>query len=652
MPIVLRKFIAVRTDTASLSTCSLLSKPVGSKRPSAWIATLCAVGLMALSYTASINAATTRTCPCTIWPATATPILAADPDRASVEVGVKFYADTNGSISGLRFFKSATNTGTHVGSLWTSAGALIGRATFVNESASGWQQVNFEAPVQINAGTHYVASYHTDSGQYADDVSYFTQNGFDNPPLHTLKDGTDGVNGVYVYSADSAFPTQGYISSNYWVDVVFTPTASAPPVAPTPPVTAPPAVPPPDTQPVGERGFSSGVVIHIGPGFCCGGAEWYSDRFTETKVNSFRMDFGWRWIEKLKGLFVIPPRLQYLDAFVLDAKAKGISPLLILDYGNPLYDGGGLPISDEAQTAFANYAAFVARHYKGAVTRYEVWNEWNIGLGTASRERGDPVAYARLLAKVYAALKAVDPNIVVIAGVTAGPDLNWTKQMIAAGGKDVMDAYSVHPYVYPNVPERALEHVESMESALKIATGRDVPIYVTEIGWSTYSGTQGVSQATAGDYVARLYLLAPMSRFIKGIWYYDIYDDGSDLTSLYDNFGLYARDHSPKPAACAMGEVNGLLAAYKPVSASQDARGVWVARFDNGTQSVFAVWTEERGATLNATISALAPSGAPIEARGICRSVSVTGNGSPLLRTVISNSPTLFTTIGDSLSIQ
>ena len=41
------------------------------------------------------------------------------------------------------------------------SGTLLASATFTNESASGWQQVNFSNPVPITAGTTYVASYHT-----------------------------------------------------------------------------------------------------------------------------------------------------------------------------------------------------------------------------------------------------------------------------------------------------------------------------------------------------------------------------------------------------------------------------------------------------------------------------------------------------------
>jgi len=69
-------------------------------------------------------------CPCSLWGNGAVPKLAADPDTSAVELGVKFKSDRNGMITGIRYYKSAQNTGTHVGSLWTSGGQLLARATF------------------------------------------------------------------------------------------------------------------------------------------------------------------------------------------------------------------------------------------------------------------------------------------------------------------------------------------------------------------------------------------------------------------------------------------------------------------------------------------------------------------------------------------
>src|SRR5947208_15182475 len=93
-----------------------------------------------------------------------------------------------------------------------------------------------------------------------------------------------------------------------------------------------------------EPGFKRGMAIHIRPGF--NRPNWYWPRFTETKSNTFRMDLKWGWVEQVKGQYVLDSRMQYVDEFLLGAKAKGISPVLILDFGNKFYDGGGFPVSD------------------------------------------------------------------------------------------------------------------------------------------------------------------------------------------------------------------------------------------------------------------------------------------------------------------
>ena len=79
----------------------------------------------------------------------------------------------------------------------------------------------------ITAGTVYIASFFAPSGHYAADTGYFAASGVDSPPLHALRDGVSGGNGVYVYSSGSAFPTNTYQSEGYYVDPVFSTGASA-----------------------------------------------------------------------------------------------------------------------------------------------------------------------------------------------------------------------------------------------------------------------------------------------------------------------------------------------------------------------------------------------------------------------------------------
>jgi hypothetical protein len=98
-------------------------------------------------------AVTPKQCPCTIWSVTAVPGNVDAGQGSQLELRISFRAETNGYVTGVRFYKSAGNTGTHVGNLWSASGALLSTAIFTGETASGWQQVNFPAAVPVTANT-------------------------------------------------------------------------------------------------------------------------------------------------------------------------------------------------------------------------------------------------------------------------------------------------------------------------------------------------------------------------------------------------------------------------------------------------------------------------------------------------------------------
>lgn len=157
---------------------------------------------------------------CTIWSNSTVPGSASFLDPNALELGVKFTSNLSGVITGIRFYKGSSNTGTHIGTLWNAAGTVLAQANFSGETSSGWQQVTFATPVAITANTVYVASYHTNVGYYAANSNYFATAPTANSPLTALQDGTSGGNGVYLYGAHG-FPTNSYHATNYWVDVLF-----------------------------------------------------------------------------------------------------------------------------------------------------------------------------------------------------------------------------------------------------------------------------------------------------------------------------------------------------------------------------------------------------------------------------------------------
>ncbi|MGE0538106.1 MAG: DUF4082 domain-containing protein, partial [Pirellulales bacterium] len=166
-----------------------------------------------------------------VWDSSAVPAIIDSGDGAALEIGMKFRVDADGFITGVRFYKSAANTGTHVGHLWSSNGTLLATVTFSGESASGWQTATFSNPVAVTANTTYVVSYYAPNGHYSITVGGLAST-VGSGLVHALGSGVDGANGVYRYGS-SGFPSNSWSSSNYWVDVVYvkSPIAAVTPAA-------------------------------------------------------------------------------------------------------------------------------------------------------------------------------------------------------------------------------------------------------------------------------------------------------------------------------------------------------------------------------------------------------------------------------------
>ena len=222
------------TWSATGGTISSSGSYVAPSTPGTYMVTATSTANSAQSASATVTVSGSTALAASLWPSSALPATPDSGDSNPVEVGVQFTSSAAGSITALRFYKSSGNIGTHIGNLWSSSGSLLASATYTNETASGWQTVVLPQPVPIQANTTYVASYYTTAGHYSDDVNYFST-AYSASPLQVPING-----GVYVYGPTSAFPTQVWNSSNYWVDVVvqYTPTLPTPIAVSVSPVTA------------------------------------------------------------------------------------------------------------------------------------------------------------------------------------------------------------------------------------------------------------------------------------------------------------------------------------------------------------------------------------------------------------------------------
>jgi hypothetical protein len=133
--------------------------------------------------------------------------------------GLRFTPTTNGYIKGLRYWRDASNTGTHTGALYSADGQRLAGLTF-DDSGTGWQTASFSSNVPVTAGTTYVATYYAPNGHYAADLNYFATP-VTNTPLASVAPGS-----AYLYG--NGFPTASYANTNYYVDVLFDTNDDAP----------------------------------------------------------------------------------------------------------------------------------------------------------------------------------------------------------------------------------------------------------------------------------------------------------------------------------------------------------------------------------------------------------------------------------------
>lgn len=256
-------------------------------------------------------------------------------------------------------------------------------------------------------------------------------------------------------------------------------------------------------------------------------------------VKYFRDEMGWGGLEKEKGVFVFPEKY---DTYIEKTAALGLEPLLILNYGNKLYDDGNFPVSDEALAGFGRYCSEVVKRYKGKIKFFEVWNEWSGGCGMKgpdgkNRPGNTPENYVKLLAVAEKAIRAANPQayIIGIGGEHSKGDEKHIDDMFAAGALKYCDAVSVHPYRYPRSPEDTdlVGEVMNIKNMVTRHGGKQ-NIWITEIGWPTHQ----IAEQVEGRMAVRTHVLMLSTGVVEKLFWYSYIDDGLNRGYNEDNFGI------------------------------------------------------------------------------------------------------------------
>ncbi|WP_285038626.1 sugar-binding protein [Plantibacter sp. lyk4-40-MEA-4] len=317
-------------------------------------------------------------------------------------------------------------------------------------------------------------------------------------------------------------------------------------------------------------------------------------------VAQFRDEVYWSEVETTPGVYDWSrPRAEFLDA----ARDSGVKPLLLAGYGNPLYDGGNGPVSDEAVSAYAAYAAAMADEFGDMSTGLEIWNEWDLGLGGNTNVA--PEHYVDLLAAASPAVKAVAPELPVIGPAVANLNTDWLEQTFRLGALQYLDGIVLHPYSYP-VGAEALDETLSRVDALvrQYNGGESIPLWVTELGWPTGTNARAVSESSQAADIAKSAVITAMHD-VQRTFIYDLVNDGVDAQETEENFGLLHHPQdplgafTPKPAFVSYSTAAGLLLDATATGRDTSVADLWNVSFDTPDGPLRALWsTSDRAVTL------------------------------------------------------
>jgi hypothetical protein len=285
-------------------------------------------------------------------------------------------------------------------------------------------------------------------------------------------------------------------------------------------------------------------------------------------------------------------QLTQLREAVDAATADGIRPVVAV------YSfSGATPLTPEARTQFASFAASICRSLP-RVRDVIVGNEPNLNLFWMPQFADDgsdaaAPAYLALLAETYDALKTVDPQINVIGGVLAArgsdnPDgkrpthspthfLEDLGAAYRASGRTrpVLDMFAIHPYpenssipptlAHPKTDSIGLADYDELTKLLESAFGKAPPIVYGEYGIETtvppadahaYTGaepatTKPVDAATQEDDYVQAMRMAACQPLVRMLLFFHVSDE-SRLEGLQS--GVFYADGQPKSSLAGVAE--------------------------------------------------------------------------------------------------
>jgi polysaccharide biosynthesis protein PslG len=305
-----------------------------------------------------------------------------------------------------------------------------------------------------------------------------------------------------------------------------------------------------------------------------------------------RMDLFWHLVETEPGRY----DFSDYDVLVKSMRDRDINMILILDYGNSLYDNGFPPTSPGAKAAFARFAATAAYRYRDEPITiiWDLWNEPNLDhFWTPEANAAD---YGRLAMQTAAAIRRADPDAVIAAPALAGFEWNYWRTLGSMGLFQQLDAITLHSYGVVS-PEELTQPFLILRALIDSYSPRwRIPILSGE--WGFASTEQGYSEGQQAQYLVRQWLVNLYHDLNVNIWY-DWHDDGPDPHNPEHNFGTVRHDFTAKPTYRAAQTLNRTLYGYRfmrriPLASPHD----YLMLFQKEQDVALVAWTTSYAHTL------------------------------------------------------
>ncbi|XHR30580.1 MAG: endo-1,4-beta-xylanase [Chthoniobacteraceae bacterium] len=349
---------------------------------------------------------------------------------------------------------------------------------------------------------------------------------------------------------------------------------------------------------VGETVKSAGKTFRYGVSthtVSCGAPDMYREieLLHRLGVDIVRDDLKWGRVEPQKGDW----KFEQIDLYLERLERAGIELQAILCYtarwastGNPNAKNWHEWNNAAPQMEpWLNYVRTIVERYKGRVRSWEVWNEEDIGAWLSSTEK-----YTELFDNTSRLVMDVNPQAQVLNGGFSGtprlPNPDFMKKFSLAADKTFWAVWAYHDYhTFSELLSRNDEQLELYKQA-----NMTIPVWINEGGFHCLNVGGERKQAVT---LVKKYASCPALHLpVKGYFWYDLRDDGSDPNDKEHHFGLVRRNYDPKPAYAAYQNVIRELAPCRferKLEDKESPSGVWALLYRHSEdESVLVAWRE------------------------------------------------------------